>query len=144
MQNETVIGESVRKQMSEYQEKGYIHKATRKELDESDPRRTWYLPLGVVINPKKPSKIRIFCDAAAKVDGISLNTMLMKGPDLLNTLLDVLFAFREKRVALCADLKEMFHQIKIRPEDRHAQRLLWREDPAEAPDVYLMDVALCG
>ncbi|XP_062698792.1 uncharacterized protein LOC134290273 [Aedes albopictus] len=144
MQNDPVIGESVRRQLSEYQSKGYIHKATQKELDDSDPRRTWYLPLGVVINPKKPSKIRIFCDAAAKVDGISLNTMLLKGPDFLRTLLDVLFGFRERRIAPCADLKEMFHQIRIRPEDRQAQRLIWREDPSQDPEVYLMDVATFG
>ncbi|XP_058819710.1 uncharacterized protein LOC131682338 [Topomyia yanbarensis] len=144
MQRDLLIGESVRRQLSEYQAKGYIHKATRKELDDSDPRRTWYLPLGVVINPKKPSKVRIFCDAAAKVDGVALNTMLLKGPDLLNTLLNVLYGFRKKRVALCADLKEMFHQIRIRREDRHAQRLLWRDDPTQAPDVYLMDVATFG
>ncbi|XP_058817458.1 uncharacterized protein LOC131680765 [Topomyia yanbarensis] len=144
MQRDLLIGESVRRQLSEYQAKGYIHKATRKELDDSDPRRTWYLPLGVVINPKKPSKVRIFCDAAAKVDGVALNTMLLKGPDLLNTLLNVLYGFREKRVALCADLKEMFHQIRIRREDRHAQQLLWRDDPTQAPDVYLMDVATFG
>ncbi|XP_062557324.1 uncharacterized protein LOC134222196 [Armigeres subalbatus] len=139
-----VVGESVLQQWSEYQAKGYVHKATPRELEGADPKRTWYLPLGIAINPKKPSKIRIFCDAAAKVDGISLNTMLLKGPDLLNTLLDVLFGFREKRIALCADLKEMFHQIQIRPEDRHSQRLLWREDSTKSPDVYLMDVATFG
>ncbi|XP_058817813.1 uncharacterized protein LOC131681120 [Topomyia yanbarensis] len=139
-----VIGESVVRQLSEYQAKGYIHKATPEELEEADPRRTWYLPLGVVLNPKKPSKIRIFCDAAAKVDGISLNTMLLKGPDLLNSLLTVLFGFRERRVALCADLKEMFHQVKIRREDRHAQRMLWRDDPSMEPTVYLIDVATFG
>ncbi|XP_062713212.1 uncharacterized protein LOC134290169 [Aedes albopictus] len=144
MRNDPIIGESVTRQISEYQAKGYIHKATREELDEADPRRTWYLPLGVVINPKKPSKIRIFCDAAAKVDGVSLNTMLLKGPDLLRTLLDVLFGFREKRIALCADLKEMFHQIRIHRDDRHAQRLLWREDATQEPEVYLMDVATFG
>ena len=109
MNKDRAIGESVRRQIAEYQEKGYIHKASSEELAEADPRRTWYLPLGVVLNPKKPSKIRIFCDAAAKVNGVSLNTMLLKGPDLLNTLLGVLFKFRQKRIGFCADLKEMFH-----------------------------------
>ena len=74
IQSDPVIGESVKRQLAEYTMKGYIHKATEHELSEADPRHIWYLPLGVVLNPKKPSKIRIFCDAAAKVDGISLNT----------------------------------------------------------------------
>ncbi|XP_062557968.1 uncharacterized protein LOC134222837 [Armigeres subalbatus] len=144
IRSDPVIGESVMRQMREYQIKGYIHKATEEELEGADPRRVWYLPLGVALNPKKPTKVRIFCDAAAKVDGISLNTMLLKGPDLLNSLLAVLFGFREKKIALCADLKEMFHQVQIRKEDRHAQRLLWREDSSHEPDIYLMDVATFG
>ncbi|XP_062713462.1 uncharacterized protein LOC134290357 [Aedes albopictus] len=144
MAKNVAIGESVRKQMVEYQEKGYIHRAIEAELKEADPRRTWYLPLGVALNPKKPEKIRIFCDAAAMVDGVSLNSMLLKGPDLLSSLPAVLFGFRERRYALCADIKEMFHQIRIKKEDRHAQRLLWRDSPDEDPAVYIMDVATFG
>ncbi|XP_055542920.1 uncharacterized protein LOC129728499 [Wyeomyia smithii] len=144
IQSDPVIGESVKRQMVEYQEKGYIHKATEAELQEADMRRAWYLPLGIVLNPKKPNKVRIFRDAAAKVDGVSLNTMLMKGPDLLNTLLGVLYGFREKRIAFSADLKEMFHQILVRKEDRHAQRLLWREDSTQAPEVFVMNVVTFG
>ncbi|XP_062703997.1 uncharacterized protein LOC115255979 [Aedes albopictus] len=144
MTKNATIGKSVRKQMVEYQEKGYIHRATEAELKEVDPRRTRYLPLGVALNPKKPEKIRIFCDAAAMVDGVSLNSMLLKGPDLLSSLPAVLFGFRERRYALCADIKEMFHQIRIKKEDRHAQRLLWRDSPVEDPAVYIKDVATFG
>ncbi|XP_055636734.1 uncharacterized protein LOC129775721 [Toxorhynchites rutilus septentrionalis] len=120
MYADPVIGTSVKNQMLEYEQKGYIHLATEQELREADPRRTWYLPLGVTINPKKPGKIRIFCDAAAKVNGICLNTMLLKGPDLLVSLPAVLFGFRERKVAICADVREMFYQIFIKEEDRHA------------------------
>lgn len=144
MSKDPVIGESVRRQLTEYEAKGYIHRATPEELQEANPRRIWYLPLGATVNPSKPSKIRIFCDAAAKVDGVSLNTMLMKGPDLLTSLLSVLFGFREYRVAFAADLMEMFHQIYIRREDRHSQRLLLRTDPKLEPQIYLMDVATFG
>ncbi|XP_055605793.1 uncharacterized protein LOC129753966 [Uranotaenia lowii] len=144
MKKNPVIGESVRRQMIEYVEKGYIHLATDEELDDMDPRRVWYLPLGVVINPKKPSKIRIFCDAAAKVDGISLNTMLIPGPDMLTSLPQVLFGFREKCIAICADLREMFHQVKIRKEDCNSQRILWRSDPSKSFQTYIMNVATFG
>ncbi|XP_055594694.1 uncharacterized protein LOC129745574 [Uranotaenia lowii] len=144
MAKDSVISESVRRQMKEYVDKKYIHEATDDELRSADPRKTWYLPLGIAINPKKPSKIRIFCDAAAKVGGISLNTVLMKGPDLLSSLPRILFGFRERPVAICADIKEMFHQVKIRKEDRDCQRLLWRENVKERPKIYIMDVATFG
>ncbi|XP_058456353.1 uncharacterized protein LOC131433776 [Malaya genurostris] len=144
MKENPEIGRSVTKQMDEYRHKGYIHLATAEELNDADPRRIWYLPLGVALNPKKPGKIRIFCDAAATVDGISLNTMLIKGPDLLTSLSGVLSGFRERKVAICADIREMFHQILMKKEDRHAQRILWRNDSSMIHQVYLMDVATFG
>ncbi|XP_055640368.1 uncharacterized protein LOC129777849 isoform X1 [Toxorhynchites rutilus septentrionalis] len=144
MKRDKNIESSVRRQMREYEEKGYIHKATLQELREADSRRTWYLPLGVVLNPKKPAKIRIFCDAAAKVDGKSLNSMLLKGPDFLSSLLSILFGFRERKIAICAEIQEMYHQIKIRKEDCNAQRILWREKPSLEPVIYIMNVATFG
>ena len=38
----------------------------------------------------------------------------------------------------------MFHQIRIRPEDTHSQRFLFRFDVNQPPDVYIMNVATFG
>ena len=38
----------------------------------------------------------------------------------------------------------MFHQIRIRIEDTHRQRFLFRFEKNQDPDVYLMDVATFG
>ncbi|XP_058840721.1 uncharacterized protein LOC131696194 [Topomyia yanbarensis] len=138
------IGENVRRQLVEYQKKGYMHEATEEELRTADLRKVWYLPLGVVHNPKKPTKVRLVWDAAAKVNGVSLNTMLLKGPDLTASLPTVLDGFRERKVALGGDIREMFHQIKIRKEDRDSQRFLWRNNPEQQPRVFIMDVATFG
>lgn len=132
------------RQIQEYQCKQYAHRASEQELNSADTRRIWYLPIGTVINPKKPEKVRLIWDAAAKVDGISLNSVLLKGPDMLSSLPGVLFYFREKSVAICGDIREMFHQIRIRPEDRHSQRFLWRDHPSMDPEIFLMDVATFG
>ncbi|XP_055604887.1 uncharacterized protein LOC129753110 [Uranotaenia lowii] len=135
---------NLQKQMNEYLNKGYIHRITESELENTDPRRVWYLPLGIAINPKKPEKIRMVWDASAKVDGVSLNSMLLKGPDELPPLPWILFRFRQFPVAVSADIAEMFHQIKILPEDQQAQRFLWRMKPLEPPEVFVMDVATFG
>lgn len=127
-----------------YQFKGYEHRATAQELSTPDPRRVWYLPLGAVLVPRKPGKIRMTWDAKAAVNGISLNSVLLKGPDQLTSLAGVLVRFRQFRVDVSADIKELFHQIYIREQDRHSQRLLFRTDRPSAPDIYLMDVATFG
>lgn len=134
----------VQLQIVEYQRKGYAHKAGDHELKSLDPSRVWYLPLGVVMNPKKPNKIRLVWDAAAKTEGVSFNSKMLKGPDLLTPLLDVLCRFREFPVAVCGDIKDMFHQIKIIEKDRQSQRFLWRDDPLDRPEIYVMDVATFG
>ncbi|XP_055584776.1 uncharacterized protein LOC129737641 [Uranotaenia lowii] len=136
--------ENLKKQLEDYQAKGYAHLATETELRNSDPRRTWYLPLGVVVNPKKPEKVRMIWDASATVNGISLNTMLLKGPDELIPLPWILFRFRQYPVAVTADISEMFHQIMIDPVDQQAQRFLWRSDPRSSPEIYVMNVATFG
>ncbi|XP_055527264.1 uncharacterized protein LOC129719873 [Wyeomyia smithii] len=144
MDREPKLRENIERQLMEYQAKGYAHRATEAELVLENKDRIWYLPLGVVINPKKPEKVRLTWDAAAKVGGISLNTLLLKGPDQLTVLPAVLSRFRQFKVAVSADIKEMFHQIVIRAEDRHSQRFLWRKDPSCPPEIYLMDVATFG
>lgn len=129
------------KTIEEYLNKGYITK-----IDINTPaERVWYLPTFPVYNKNKPGKCRIVWDAAAKFNGISLNSMLYKGPDLLASLQAILFQFRERSVAICGDIEQMFHQVFMREEDRHVQRFLWRNcDANQEPDVYLMNVMIFG
>nr|VZI24609.1 unnamed protein product [Spirometra erinaceieuropaei] len=61
-------------------EKGYIE---RVDGNKAFPvTRHWYLPHHPVVNPRKPEKIRVVFDCAAKCQGVSLNDNLYQGPDL--------------------------------------------------------------
>ncbi|XP_055610704.1 uncharacterized protein LOC129757483 [Uranotaenia lowii] len=139
------LKEKVSKQIAEYQEKGYAHKATAQDYaDAAAGAKVWYLPLNVVLNPRKPSKVRLVWDAAAAVNGISLNSALLKGPDMLTDLPGVLFHFRERPIAFGGDILEMYHQIGIRRSDKQAQRFLYRDEPTDPPEIFVMDVATFG
>ncbi|XP_043661591.1 uncharacterized protein LOC122625565 [Drosophila teissieri] len=130
--------------IKDYVSKGYARRLQPEEVAvRSD--RLWYLPHFGVENPNKPGKVRLVFDAAAKVGGASLNSELDKGPQHYKPLPAVLFHFREGAVGVCGDIKEMFHQVLIRPEDRCSQRFLWRDgDDERDPDVYEMDVMTFG
>ena len=81
---------------------------------------------------------------ASKCDNVSLNDELLKGPDLLNSLISVLLKFREGKFAAIADIKQMFNQILVKPEDRDSLRFVWRYNKTEQPQDYVMNVHLFG
>ncbi|XP_062710822.1 uncharacterized protein LOC134288907 [Aedes albopictus] len=138
------LKERVDDQIAEYEFKGYAHRITQEEVEATNPDRVWYLPLSIVRNPKKPEKIRLIWDAAARVNGVSFNDMLIKGPDMLTSLFTVLLRFRQRSVAVCGDIREMFHQVRIIPQDKQSQRFLYRNHPDQPPQVFVMDVATFG
>ncbi|XP_062698947.1 uncharacterized protein LOC134284246 [Aedes albopictus] len=70
--------------------------------------------------------------------------MLLAGPDLLTPLLKVMSGFRQRQFAVVGDVRQMFHQILVRPSDKQALRFLFRSDPNDPPTVYVMDVVIFG
>nr|XP_043067313.1 uncharacterized protein LOC122321449 [Drosophila bipectinata] len=119
--------------MDDHVKKGYARRLEPQEAQRFQEGKLWYLPHFGVENTNKHGKVRLVFDAAAKVNGVSLNSALMKGPQRYKPLPAVLFHFREGVVGVCADIKEMFHQVLMQPQDRCAQRFLWRigEDQRE-------------
>ena len=131
--------------MTSYIEDGYAQ-----EVEESKyanvTGKVWYLPHHPVINPRKPGKVRVVFDCAAKFKGTSLNDQLLQGPDPMNSIVGVLMRFRQELVALIADIEAMFHQVKVKDEDRNSLRFLWWPDgdmSCEARE-YCMTVHLFG
>ena len=56
-----------------------------------------------------------------------MNDAMRTGPKLQRDVLEILLHFRQKRVVLVADIKEMFSQIVLAENDRRYHRLLWRD-----------------
>lgn len=133
----------VSRQMSDYVNKGYLVQLNDTEANETH-ERTWYLPIFAVTNINKPGKVRLVWDAAAVVDGQSLNSNLLTGPDLLESLIGVMFRFRERQYAVGGDLEQMFHQVKIRRQDQDSQLCLWRDNPREPVKIFRMTRMIFG
>ena len=78
--------------MKELLNKGYARKVPPSQMSLVEGN-AWYIPHHGVYHPYKPGKIRVVFDCSEKFRGISLNSMLHKGPDLTNSLIGVLAGF---------------------------------------------------
>ena len=137
------VGQAYSDVLHEYQKKGYIHKVSP---EEKRPDQVWYLPHFPVLRPEKSTtKTRIVFDASAKYQDVSLNDAVLQGPKLQNELFAVLLRFRRDPVAVMCDIKEMYLQIKLKPEDRPYHRFLWRDlNTQREPDVFEFDRVVFG
>ena len=88
----------------------------------------WYLPLFGVYHPKKRDSIRGVFDSSAVHNGVSLNSMLLSGPDLTNNLLGIFLRFRKDQYAVLADIEQMFYQFRVRKDHRNYLRFFWYKD----------------
>ena len=104
-------------------EKGYAIQVPPHQLNRDD-NRVFYIPHHGVYHPKK-KKLRVVFDCTASFQDRSLNSELLQGPDMTNTLVGVLLRFREEPVALMADIESMFYQVKVPEHDADLLRFLW-------------------
>lgn len=111
----------------------------------SHNQECWYLPLFGVYHPKKPTKIRVVFDSSAPYEGVSLNDVLLTGPDLNNSLVGVLMRFRKEQVAVTADVEHMFHCFVVKNSHRDFLRFLWYKDNMSSEIIeYRMCVHIFG
>ncbi len=101
---------------------GHARKVPEERLGE----RSWYIPHHGVYHPAK-KKIRVVFDCSAEKDGVSLNSVLMQGPDFMNSLLGVLLRFRIGLIPVMADIEAMYYQVKIPEEHCKFLRFFWWE-----------------
>ncbi len=81
------------------------------ELLHSD-EESWFIPHHLVHHN---GKNRLVFNCSFVHQGLSLNQQLLPGPCLGTSLLGVLIRFQQHAVAISADIRAMFHQIRLLP-----------------------------
>ncbi|KAK7882057.1 hypothetical protein WMY93_028231 [Mugilogobius chulae] len=127
-------------EIQKLEQSGYVTPLPSETVDSST--ESWYLPHHVVHHN---GKARIVYNCSYQHNGQSLNNQLLPGPTLGPSLLGVLLRFREHCVAISGDIKAMFHQVRLLPEDKPLLRFLWRSmKRVEEPTVYEWQVLPFG
>ena len=78
-----------------------------------------YIAHHPVFHPRTGA-LRVVWDCA-----FTLNDFIFEGPDLMNSLVDVLIRFRRFRYAFCSDIRKMYLKVQVPPSDRGALRIFW-------------------
>lgn len=113
-----------------------------KQPTELDSGSSWYIPHHMVHHN---GKNRVVFNCSFRHQGQNLNELLLPGPVLGPSLLAVLLRFREHSVAVSSDIRGMFHQVRLLPEDRPLLRFLWRDlKVQEQPSVFEWQVLPFG
>ena len=111
--------EKYKNKIHDYFENGYACVVPSDKVA-TDNDKLFYIP-----HHSTGKKFRVVFDCAARSRGISLNDCLLQGFDNTNSMIGVLLRFRQEDIAFVGDIKAMFHQILVDPEDRDALRFLW-------------------
>lgn len=129
--------ESYKEVINDYLTSGHM---IQTNTPDADSGHFYYIPHHYVLKPESTTtKMRVVFDASASDSlGCSLNKTLLPGPKLQKEIFDVLSNFRAKPFVFTADVKQMYRQILITPQQREFQRILWRFSP-ESP---IQDFAL--
>lgn len=127
--------EEYHKFIKQYESQGHMMMVPEKERV---TQKVYYLPHHAVLRPTSLStKLRVVFDgSAAPEKGKSLNDELLIGPPLQQDVRDLITRWRQHKICLVADIRQMYRQILTSNEDVDYQRILWRESPTQPINEY--------
>ncbi|GFT75610.1 integrase catalytic domain-containing protein [Trichonephila clavipes] len=116
--------------MNEYELLGHMEEIKNETLDKIN----YYIPHHSVYKPEKTSTpLRVIFDASAKTtSGFSLNSILLNGGIIQQDLFSIVSRFRKHEYAFSADIKKMYRQILVDPNQKDLLRIMWKTS-ADAP-----------
>lgn len=125
--------------MNEYFEAGYAEEVPESSVDRP-PQETFYLPMHAVRKDSSTTtKLRAVFNASARSStGVSLNDLLLVGPTVYSSLVDVLIRFRTHRIAITTDISRIYCAELLTESDKDLHCFVWREQTHEPLTDYCM------
>ncbi|XP_045466602.1 uncharacterized protein LOC123675299 [Harmonia axyridis] len=130
--------------MRQYEAMG--HMTYVKNFDNFIDQPSYILPHHAVIKSSSTTtRCRVVFDGSAQTDKqISLNDLLLVGPNIQDDLFSIVTRLRLRHYVLSADVKMMFRQVVIHPDDRKYQRIIWRYNESEPIKLYELNTVTYG
>ena len=124
-----------KKQLDEYNsafddfiERGVIREISQEELDSWEGDCNYISHHGVIKPGSITTKLRVVSNSSLDNNGsgVSLNSILPKGPNSLSSLFESLTSWRGNKHVVCWDIAKAYHTIKTGKQEMHFRRLVWR------------------
>ena len=119
----------------------------QRKMINGSPRK-YFLPWRPVYNESSLSTpCRITWDGSDKTaTGLSLNDILPKGINQINSLLEVVINWRNGIYAMAGDFEQMYNGVLLDEEDWSLQQYLWNDELKEddPPEVYVATTLTYG
>jgi hypothetical protein len=127
LQKQTKLAEMYKDFIKEYSDLQHMIPST------STSARDCYLPHhGVLRENAATTKLRVVFNPSQKTStGYSLNSLQEKGPNLQKDIQSLLLKWRAYKYSFTADVQMMYRCIWISEEQRHLQKIIWRDSPSE-------------
>ncbi|GAB0095822.1 uncharacterized protein DMENIID0001_112520 [Sergentomyia squamirostris] len=130
--------------MKDYEETSHM---TLKKPEDYNPNQIQcFLPQHTVVRESSvTTKLRTVFDASAKTStGISLNDCLKVGPNVQDSLHNILQRFRHELIPVVTDVKQMFRMIRVQEEFRQLQQIVYRPDKNKPLRIYELNTVTYG
>jgi len=96
----------------------------------------WYVSHLIAPNHHSvTTPVRLVWNSSQRFRGVSMNDLLVKGPDILNQI-RVLLRFRSGVYAALGDIKKMYNSVWLEDREMHMHRFLWRDFEDEELEEY--------
>lgn len=97
----------------------------------------WYVSHLIAPNSHSvTTSVRLVWNSSQRFRGVSLNDLLIKGPDVLNQICAVLLRFRSRVHAALEDIKMMYNSVWLEDREVHLHGFLWRDTEEEELGEY--------
>ncbi len=128
--------EAYMKQVHEMVGRGAAVKLTKEVMD-SWNGAVWWVSHLTAPNPHSvTTPVRLVWNSSQEFGGVSMNSILLKGPDVLNPIRAVLLRFREGEHAAIGDITKMYNSVWLEEQEVHVHRFLWRDSPEDEIEDY--------
>ena len=131
------------KEFQKYLDRGAAVALSRQEIEDYKGPVN-YISHHRVIQDSVTTPLRIVTNSSLKNGKYSLNECLARGPNSLNSMLDIALRFRCHEEGMVFDLTKAYNALKTGPVEKNLRRFVWRFSPEDEWQDFAFDCVAFG